>query len=637
MSGIAGIYFLDGRPVEADRIRRMTDALASRGPDAAGCWTGKPVGLGHRALWTTPEARRERQPHRDATGPLVIAFDGRIDNRDVLVRLLHASGCPPREDTDVEIALRAYQCWGESCAERILGDFAFAIWDGARNTLFCARDIFGTRPLYYHHRPGMAFTFASTPDALFAGGIVARQLNEARVADYLVSELEGIDKTSTFFQDVFRLPPAHTLTVSPRGMSITRYWKPEPGPELRLTSDREYEEAFLEPFREAVRCRLRGGDAVGSMLSGGLDSSSIVGVARALRKEAGGPPFRTYSVMTREPATCIETRAMLDMLKLDGLDPSTLCADQLPDLFPELAEQTWHLEEPFDHHMIVPRSLAIMARRQGVRVMLDGIDGDSVLSEGMFLPRLVRCGKLVTAWREAAGLRQTYPGEAPAGIALMNAMRAAFVPEWIRMGLRPLRTNQQWKRVLADSLINREFAARIHLQDRLETLNETFRSRRPLDRGSDVSGTIDHTFIVCGIERYERVAAASSLESRHPFLDRRVVELCMRLPDSQKISNGWPKNILRRAMAGYLPQEICWRRGKGHLSSHLTAAYVKLTYPEIRRTLHAARDDLAQYVQPSALGECIDYYQFHGAHDLPWRLYELAHLANWLNQQRTQK
>jgi asparagine synthase (glutamine-hydrolysing) len=634
MSGIAGIFFPDGRPVEPARIQRMTDALASRGPDAAGCWTGQNIGLGHRALWTTPEAKRERQPHQDVASSLVITFDGRIDNREVLVRLLHASGCPPCEDTDVEIALCAFQCWGESCAARILGDFAFAVWDGARGALFCARDIFGTRPFYYHHRPGKVFTFASTPDALFAGAVVSRQLNEARIADYLVSELEGVDKTSTFYADVFRMPPAHTMTVSPRGMSLRRYWQPAPGPELQLSSGREYEEALLEPFREAVRCRLRGGDTVGSMLSGGMDSSSIVGVARTLRLEAGESPFRTYSVLTREPATCIETRAMLAMLKLDGLNPVTLSADQLQDVLPALAEQTWHLEEPYDYHMIVPRSLSILARRQGVKVMLDGIDGDSVLSEGMFLPRLVRRGKLVTAWREAAGLKLVYLDDTPVGVELINALRAAFIPGWVRQGLRPLRRRQQWKRMLAESLINPEFAARIRVQDRLETLNETFLARRALDRDSDNAGTIDHPYIVCGVERYERVAAASSVESRHPFLDRRVVELCMRLPDSQKARNGWPKSILRRAMAGNLPQEVCWRRGKEHLSSYLTAAYVKMIYPQIRQTILEARDDLARYVRFDALRDSVNAYEARGEMDVLWRLYEMAHLANWLAQQK---
>lgn len=111
----------------------------------------------------------------------------------------------------------------------------------------------------------------------------------------------------------------------------------------------------------------------------------------------------------------------------------------------------------------------------------------------------------------------------------------------------------------------------------------------------------------------------------------------MRLPDSQKIRNGWPKSILRRAVAGYLPQQVCWRRGKGHLSSYLTAAWAKRLDPEISRTLHAARDVLAPYVQASALQESIDYHQFYGEHDAPWRLYELTHLANWLKQQKSKK
>jgi asparagine synthase (glutamine-hydrolysing) len=194
----------------------------------------------------------------------------------------------------------------------LLGDFAFAIWDGPRGTLFCARDLFGARPLYYHYRPGKVFGFASTPAALFAGSVLPRQLNEARIADYLVSELEGIDKTSTFYAEVFRLPPAHTATIGPTGLSLKRYWQPQPGPELRLATDEEYEEAFLDPFGKAVECRLRGGDTVASMLSGGMDSSSIVGVARKLRLDAGGPPLRTFSVIRREPAGCPETQAMLE-------------------------------------------------------------------------------------------------------------------------------------------------------------------------------------------------------------------------------------------------------------------------------------------------------------------------------------
>jgi len=245
----------------------------------------------------------------------------------------------------------------------------------------------------------------------------------------------------------------------------------------------------------------------------------------------------------------------------------------------------------------------------------------------------VRRGKLVAAWREAAALKLVYPSDTPVAAELINAARAAFVPDWVRMRLRPLRRRQHWKHVLADSFINPQFAARIHLDDRLEVLNETFRVRQALDRDSDNAGTIDHPYIVCGVERYERVAAASSVESRHPFLDRRVVEHCMRLPDSQKIRDGWPKSILRRAMAGILPQEICWRRGKGHLSSHLTAAYLRPIYPQIRNAIYAARDNLEPYVRLDALQDSVNTYEKNSDAEALWRLYEIAHLANWLNQQ----
>ena len=157
---------------------------------------------------------------------------------------------------DAGLALAAYLEWGEGCVEHFLGDFAFAVWDPRHRRLFCARDHMGMRQLIYHHSPGRFFAFATEPRAILVLPQVPYRINEARIADYLVEELEGIDKTSTFFEEVYRLPPAHTLTVTPEGMRQRRYWALEAGPELRLASDDEYAEAFLEVFTEAVRCRL---------------------------------------------------------------------------------------------------------------------------------------------------------------------------------------------------------------------------------------------------------------------------------------------------------------------------------------------------------------------------------------------
>ena len=136
MSGICGIVNLDGAPVDRAMLGRMTDAMACRGPDGAGHWADGSVGLGHRMFRTTPESLREQQPLTDETGALCLVLDGRVDNRGELRKALEDKGCRLRDDTDAELVLWAYQCWGEGAPARIIGDFAFAIWDGGRRRLF---------------------------------------------------------------------------------------------------------------------------------------------------------------------------------------------------------------------------------------------------------------------------------------------------------------------------------------------------------------------------------------------------------------------------------------------------------------------------------------------------------------------
>ncbi len=193
----------------------------------------------------------------------------------------------PSDVTDAELILRAYKRWGERSPEHLLGDFAFAIRDAHRDVLFCARDHFGVKPFYYHHAPGRLFCFASEIKGLLALAEVPRRLNETRVADYLVPLLE--DKVITFYEEIVRLPPAHRMTVSRDGVRIEEYWALDPTREIRMKSGEEYAEAFREIFTEAVHCRLRSAFPVGSMLSGGLDSSSIVCVARKLIAKNGFP------------------------------------------------------------------------------------------------------------------------------------------------------------------------------------------------------------------------------------------------------------------------------------------------------------------------------------------------------------
>ena len=210
----------------------------------------------------------------------MIVADARLDNRREVVAALDLEASATRDVGDGELILRAYERWGGACPTRLVGDFAFAVWDSRNETLFCARDHVGVKPFYYH-RAASAFLFASEIKALLTSPIVPYRLNPARVADHLVG-LFG-DQTSTFYRDIDRLPAGHTLTVTRSGMRIQRYWTLDSSRELVLGSDEEYAEAFRECFTEAVRCRMPSSDRVGCLLSGGLDSSSIVATARSLR------------------------------------------------------------------------------------------------------------------------------------------------------------------------------------------------------------------------------------------------------------------------------------------------------------------------------------------------------------------
>ena len=198
MSGIVGICYLDNRSVDRPDLARMVETIAHRGPDGSGLWSEGPVGLGHRMLWTTPESLHERLPFVNRTGDIAITADARIDNRDELFRMLPMTGDSSGKVSDSQLILAAYENWGERCLEHLLGDFAFAVWDSRTQTLFCARDHFGVKPLYYYSS-SKAFVFATEIKALLCLPEVPRQLDEMKVADYLTATFD--DTAVTFYRE----------------------------------------------------------------------------------------------------------------------------------------------------------------------------------------------------------------------------------------------------------------------------------------------------------------------------------------------------------------------------------------------------------------------------------------------------
>ena len=595
----------------------MTAPLERRGPEGTRHVLVGSVALGHTLLATTPEAVIEVLPFTDRETGCAITGDIRLDNRDELIASLgrRADFAPMG---DGELVLRAYLEWGEACIDHLLGDFAFAIWDPRSSTLFCARDHTGMRQLLYHHQPGRLFVFATEARAVLAHPGARRKINESRIADFLLG-LEGASFESTFFSGVLRLPPAHCLTLGADGLSIRRYWTLRAGQPLALDSDEDYAAAFLEVFTEAVRCRLRGAGPVGSMLSGGMDSGSIVAVATQLLVAAGGPALKTFSAIGPDPDSCRESVTILEAVKISHIEPLVFSPSILDEHGEAVLALTEQVDDPFDAHMVMIRSIYQQAREAGISVVLDGVNGDIAFTSDTYQPRLLRKGAWRLAWREAVGEEAFSDGGWTRWHSLKASAIRAFAPRWFRWLWRRLSPHR------SVAALNRAFVRRVRAVRQFDgywDLNDAPGTDFVKDRQRAMMSPNS----VVGRERYDRVAASCAIECRDPFMDVRVLEFSLRLPGEALHRDGWRKMILRRAMRALLPGQIIWRRGKEHVGWQFTRKLIE-RFPGYLILRPNEIEAIEPYLQgPSSL----DAGQRFAGTDMGWLDFQVVSLAHWL-------
>lgn len=605
MSGIVGIYYRDERVVNRQDLTPMVEAIAHRGADGVGVWCENSIGLGHRLLWTTKESLLEKLPTGEE--PFVITVDGRLDNRSQLICALGLNDRPADKITDSQLILSAYRKWGDRCPERLLGDFAFAIWDRREQILFCARDPFGVVPFYYHISDRL-FTFASEIKALLRLPEVPHQLNEARIAAYLTAILP--DGESTFYNGILRLPAGHCLTLSRSQLQVRTYWSLDPEREIRLKSNPEYAEAFREIFTEAVDCRLRSAFPIGSHLSGGLDSSSITCTARKLLIEEGqNRQLHTFSARFKDGDPWDERFFQDTAIAGGNLQPHYI---QVEDLSPltDLERVLWHQDEVFlPANMYFDWGMYDVAQQLGVRVVLDGFDGDSTVSHGYEylreLAREGRWGRLAIETR-AYGKRRNTPWKK----VLWNWMWRYGVKPTLRQPLTPLK--RFVKRSTSASLpepswtipLNPNFVDRYDLVSQFHSRNanppHTERERHYRLLTNDI---LQHC-----LECVNKTASAFGIEPRFPFCDRRLLEFCLALPADQKLHLGWGRIVMRRAMEGILPPEIQWRVGKANFAPSLARGLQTYEKDRLEQTVLSHSEMIADYVDISALKQIYDRF-----------------------------
>jgi asparagine synthase (glutamine-hydrolysing) len=643
MSGIVGVYYLDGRPVDRTNLEEMVEILAHRGPDGADVWYRNSVGLGHRMLWTTPESLTEKLPLTNRTGDLVITADARIDNRDELITMLGLTGRPPGEITDSELILAAYEKWGEHCPERLLGAFAFALWDGRKQAMFCARDHFGVKPFYYYSS-GRVFVFASEIKALLCLPEVPRRLNEVRVADYLTSMFD--DTAITFYQDILRLPPGHRMTVSCEGAQLQSYWSLDPSREIRLGSDEAYAEAFRELFTEAVRCRLRSALPVGSLLSGGLDSSSITCVARQLLAQNGRDRLPTFSAIFDEVTDCDERPFINKVLAQGGFKPHYVHGDQLGPLT-DLDRVLWHQDEAFyAPNLFMTWRLYGSAKERGMRVLLDGFDGDTTVSHGFgYLKELARAGRWLTLAVEMRGLDRVFNTSSWGVIwscmrayrldPMISRSRALRLVQriWRALLRRVLRgRNQSADRPPGSAILNPDFVQRIGLTERYQAWRQTQPGSAQDERERHYRA-ITQGIQPFALEVLDKAAAAFSIEPRYPFWDKRLVEFCLALPPEQKLHRGWSRIVLRRAMADILPVQVQWRRDKMNFFPNFSRGLLTFEQKRLDELILNGSGVIEEYVDITALREVYARFVSRESQEKPqdvFAIWKAVSLALWL-------
>ncbi len=558
MCGIAGAITTDKIELNIDRLKRMTDIIAYRGPDGDGHWIsddGK-VGLGHRRLSIIDLSVAGKQPmhYMDRYS---ITFNGEIYNYVELKEMCLKQGYQFKTQTDTEVMMALYDWKKEDCLQYFDGMFAFALYDAKEQMVFAARDRFGEKPFYYYHVPGRFFAFASEMKALWADGI-KREVNKRMLYNYLAFRYvdNPSDYSETFFEDIRRLPHSHYILIDVNTLqfSIKRYWDIDCSRVDHSITVEQARQKFRELFYTSVSRRLRSDVPVGSSLSGGLDSSAVVAViddlnkARSLKQSTFSAIFPGFEKD--------ESRYINMVLKTLNVDPHFTSPDA-DTMLNELEDCFYHQEEPFGSASILAQyEVQKLAKRENVTVLLDGQGADELLAGyhpfyQFFFKEIKKANKILFK-KELDSYRELYNNNT------INPLPKRDLKYYARKLSGPVKDGLKKMHGVYRHISNPYFSNDFYHAYK----NEQFifpRSATTLNEALYNSVNEGMTQLL----RYaDRNSMAHSREVRLPFLYHELVEFLFSLPAEFKIHDGWTKYIQRLTFEDLLPAEITWRKDK---------------------------------------------------------------------------
>lgn len=630
MCGINGIFHpTSAAPPEAWRLRAMADAQAHRGPDGEGYHLEPGLGLGHRRL-AIVDLAGGAQPMSSVDGLVFVSFNGEIYNFEALRLELSQAGCVFNSRSDTEVLLHGWQQWRLGLLDRIKGMFAFALWDRGRGELLLARDRLGEKPLHYVWLPDGSLAFASEIGGLLALPETPTAMDPAAVDDYLA--LGYIPDPATIYTAIRRLPAAHFMLLSrgDAGRPAPRpYWQP---PRSVAPTPADAAAELSHRLDAAVRAQLMSDVPLGAFLSGGVDSASIVTLAAAARREAGGAALDCFTIGF---AGAEDERPMAsEVARLAGATHhAQLGATDYLGAAREIAQV---FGEPFGDHSAVPTLAVCRLARRHVTVALSGDGGDEVFA-GYRRYRFHALAEAVRAYLPAP-VRRGVIGRLAALYPKLDR-----APRW-------LRAKTTLTEISLDSAMGYYgTVCKLERTRRLALYSPGFRS---LVDGHDPSARFVERMAECDTDqpllaaqytdlhtylpgdilvKTDRASMAASLELRPPLLDHEVVAWGMALPAPEKLRGGVGKHVLRRAMAGRLPDALLWGRKRGFAAS--IGAEFRAKAAQLRATLGGAAMAESGIFDPAALRRLVDEHEA-GHFDHSQILWQLSVIEGWCAQSR---
>jgi len=551
MCGITGIARFNNREECVEKVRVMNRLIAHRGPDADGIWTNDFCVLGHRRLSIIDTSTAGNQPFLSDDESLVIVFNGEIYNYLELRKELE-SAHTFKTKTDTEVILAAYKKWGIDCVEHFFGMFAFALWDEKQAQLFIARDRLGVKPLYYSETE-QGFLFASEIRAILSTGWVQRSINANAAADYL--RYQTVHAPNTIIDGVHMLMPGHRLVIDSKGIRTERWWDLTDS-RVRLDGSESKESVckhINELLQSSVELRMRADVPFGAFLSGGIDSSIVVG----LMSKISSHPVNTFSITFNEQAYDESPYSELIAKRFNTKHTAIqLSASHFLHMVPEALQAMDHPSGDGPNTYVVSKA----TREAGVKMALSGLGGDEVFAGYDVFRRMKALetkqwlNSLPLAIRKNAG-------------ALMRAMKPTAASEKIAAALAQERIDLAHfypltRQVLYESEVGRLLKHQPIERNFVELLSHAVSGTR-MPTLSKVSVLEISTYMQNVLLRdADQMSMAHALEIRVPFLDHRLIEFVLGVSDKHKFPHT-PKELLTQSVGDLIPREIIDRPKMG--------------------------------------------------------------------------